>query len=907
MPPASGDDNGWETIGSSHITADQQDVHREKPDDLIDIDDEIVCQPCEPMSEPLVPTAAQISAHNISHLPYRSWCPYCVAARRPNSRHGRSQTEDQKSLPLLVADYCFMKDNDDQEITTVLVARLYPAKAILATACPSKGVDDHVIARVAAFVKDSGYTKLIYRSDQEPSLRALLEESFKKASADRLVQAVPEASSVGESQSNGRAESSVLRIQDLVRTYKCALESRLSTRIPCDHPIFYWMVEHAASVYNRYVCTEEGTTPYQNLHGQRFRGRAVEFGEQVFYYVPKRLRSKMSLRWRLGTFVGNHQNSNEALVASSAGDIIKVRSIVRVVQSSRWNKDLVMKVKGTPFKLRPRSDSDSDAHIEEHMDPHVNADQHPVDDGVKEYFDKSEVKRLDRQLRITKGDIDQFGHSDNCPKCRDLKAGKLSTTRLHSDECRLRFYLSFKESNHAKWQAVKHFFEDQDSNPKFQSEHVDKEGASATTPALFESEALPADVEFHQDSEADAADIALQANLHTEPLEDDKAELFGDFMDASDEQADAMIDALMFAGVAKAQAQTAARQMMELQKRSTLVEAYGKSVTDYANAHRRNLNIDGLASLDLRSPKPNGEKWDFCKASDRREARRLVKQLNPEWLIGAPPCTAFSIWNYGMNYKKMAAEDVRAKLEEGRLHLGFVASLYRDQIKRGKYFLHEQPATAMSWKEEAIENLIKANPSVHLVTADQCAYGLLTPSAAEPGTMAPALKPTKFLTNSELMANQLSRRCSKDHQHQPLVGGRCKDAAMYPAGLVRAILRGIALQSEADSQMVKGRDSICAMPMYSPVVSKEGFGPPTHSSVPRYGKKGSVPITYEEQNFKPRYADEYTGEALAPHLIRPAIEDELNYFNDKVWELSTIDEMRKVPDHVWLRAPKPYR
>ena len=245
--PVLGDDE-WETIGSSHIVADQQDVQHTKPDDLIDIDDEMTCQPCEPMAQPMVPTAAQIAAHNITHLPYRSWCPYCVAARRPNSHHSRSKSEDQKSSPLLVADYCFMRDNDDSEITTVLVIRLYPAKAIIATVCPSKGVDDYVISRVTAFVRDSGYTKLVFRSDQEPALRALLDQAFKKASEAQLEQAVPEASAVGESQSNGRAESSVLRIQDLVRTYKCALESRLSTRIPCDHPIFYWLVEHAASV-----------------------------------------------------------------------------------------------------------------------------------------------------------------------------------------------------------------------------------------------------------------------------------------------------------------------------------------------------------------------------------------------------------------------------------------------------------------------------------------------------------------------------------------------------------------------------------------------------------------------------------------------------------------------------------
>ena len=126
-----------------------------------------------------------------------------------------------------------MKDNQDEGIATVLVLRLYPAKAVLATVCPAKGVDDHVISRVTSFIHDSGYLKLIYRSDQEPALRALLEEAFRKSSDAQIEQAVPEMSAMGESQSNGRAESSVLGIQDIVRAYKCALESRLKTRIPC--------------------------------------------------------------------------------------------------------------------------------------------------------------------------------------------------------------------------------------------------------------------------------------------------------------------------------------------------------------------------------------------------------------------------------------------------------------------------------------------------------------------------------------------------------------------------------------------------------------------------------------------------------------------------------------------------
>ena len=49
------------------------------------------------------------------------------------------------------------------------------------------------------------------------------------------------------------------RIEDLVRIYKAALDSRLRTRVTVTHPIMKWMVEHAAALYNRYVTNDDGT------------------------------------------------------------------------------------------------------------------------------------------------------------------------------------------------------------------------------------------------------------------------------------------------------------------------------------------------------------------------------------------------------------------------------------------------------------------------------------------------------------------------------------------------------------------------------------------------------------------------------------------------------------------------
>ena len=96
-----------------------------------------------------------------------------------------------------------------------------------------------------------------------------------------------------------------------------------------------------------------------------------------------------------------------------------------------------------------------------------------------------------------------------------------------------------------------------------------------------------------------------------------------------------------------------------------------------ANGPRRALNVEGLAALDIRTFKPNGEPWNFNLRTDRNEARKLIDDLQPTWVIGSPPCTHFSAWNKNMNHPKMDPEKVRAGIAEGRKHLSFVASLYK--------------------------------------------------------------------------------------------------------------------------------------------------------------------------------------------------------------------------------------
>ena len=70
------------------------------------------------------------------------------------------------------ADYCFVRDNENKKALTVCVSQMSPSKNVFAAMCSVKG---------PAFLKDEGVYKIEYRSDheyrsdQEPSIVALIE------------------------------------------------------------------------------------------------------------------------------------------------------------------------------------------------------------------------------------------------------------------------------------------------------------------------------------------------------------------------------------------------------------------------------------------------------------------------------------------------------------------------------------------------------------------------------------------------------------------------------------------------------------------------------------------------------------------------------------------------------------
>jgi len=64
------------------------------------------------------------------------------------------------------------------------------------------------------------------------------------------------------------------------------------------------------------------------------------------------------------------------------------------------------------------------------------------------------------------------------------------------------------------------------------------------------------------------------------------------------------------------------------------------------------------------------------------------------------------------------------------------------------------------------------------------------------------------MTNSQCIAEELSRRCKGEHVHQQLVDGRAKEAAIYPEPLCKAICIGLVRELRNRNRQIRSLMSV---------------------------------------------------------------------------------------------------
>ena len=171
-----------------------EDLHEEQePEEAV----EAVRRKVEPL-----PSEEEQRKHRLAHLPFRSWCPHCVAAAANDDPHRsrRLATQSPLEVPEVHWDYCFPRD--DGEWTVVLVGRDRETRMTIAHVVPYKGAGVEWL--IEQMVRDlhrlGAHGKVVLKSDQEPAVVDVLKGVAQMRGDGRTVL---EHSPVYDSKGNG--------------------------------------------------------------------------------------------------------------------------------------------------------------------------------------------------------------------------------------------------------------------------------------------------------------------------------------------------------------------------------------------------------------------------------------------------------------------------------------------------------------------------------------------------------------------------------------------------------------------------------------------------------------------------------------------------------------------------------
>ncbi len=956
----------------SLIAPAEEDVEAEREVMINEGDDEEV-EPMKIAKDPGQPTVRQIEEHRKFHIPFRSWCKWCILGRGRGIQHRRS---DGSTIPVVGLDYFFntkaglkkreeleqpMTPEGDAEVTELrkkgamvkcVLVRCHATKALFAHVVPYKGPGENDLV-ADMLVKDIawlGHTRLALKADGEPALQALVRRLLEitKVQCHDLEQLTKEDPATYDSKSNGATEVGVHLVRGLFRTLKLCLEERIDKFIPVDHHVLAWLLQHTCLLLNACVRGDDGLTAWARVRGRPFRQQLLGFGEAVLYKYPvkgpkSQPTGNMGATGGEGIFVGFDRQSNTFTVETESGPV-KARSVTRRPERDRWSAEGIARIASTPEDLaergeRPRVRFEQPA-----------SEQGPTTDGIR--------PAAIRRLRINKSDLDTYGYEDSCAQCRHiLKYGKARPGGMHSEVCRRRLVEEMQKTETGRARLT----EQEERLTRTMAEHIERADQQPAAASAAGSQEEPSRVprgllERTPDGRNAGAAPPAAARVRGQVVEVPANEAEGGSSSSStggiggpqapspgwlpvpggeaapmtprgtpqeitgdngieDAAVPEVGDAAMGGGPGDGEASHDVEMDFvgsvepegELGKlepsvddviSNLILRQIGSSGRSYKREGRHGARklvseiyspprvtklirqtrlrhiLPGFAfDITVNDPLDN-KPWDFDIREKRERARRLLREQGPYVLIGSPMCTQFCTWqalNAARSSDKQAIQ--RAKTA-AIVHMEFVAELYEMQLDAGRFFLHEHPQWATSWQLPKIQALMQRT-GVTRVRGDQCQFGAEIKSGQHKGD--PIMKPTGFMTNSPMIAKALNVRCegapgwcsrSTGGQHRLCSSNHARDAAVYPRGLCKAILRGIRDQLREDSVLKEGCYGVQA-PDEDAKVERNLRGP--------------------AQGHSGRYRDDLTGQVLKDVLVQEARAKELEFFYAK---------------NVWLKIPK---
>ncbi len=767
------------------------------------------------------PTSEEIRQHNVSHLPYRAWCPWCVAGRGKDDAHHRRQGDDEAKKEVHF-DYAFPRDEGGGESVPMLVGRSRDRKFLIAHVVPMKGADhEWIVKQINQDLRRMGFhSAVLLRTDQEPALVDLMKEVAKGRDAETMLEESP----VGDSAANGFIERGVQQVEEVLRVHKLRFEARIGERISVTHPVFSWLVEHVADVINKCLVSSDGKTSYERVKGRKHHGEMVEFATPVLHRVSGKVHGGvMAERWLDGLWLGKQFETGEHIVSMLDGKVVRAKAIKEKPTNTELTKDMLDIVKGLPWMPTGT--------VGERVRPVLSRAGPLPEEGPEEQ------EAQPRGVHIRKAVLEKVGYTKDCRKCKALQRGDTSSATVHhSPSCRKRVEeeMSKDEKLKKEVEAAKERKRrwirkeaDEEEVPRDRGGEVrNVKPETPEAPAGDQAEAAaappgdPAQTSSSSSSTAPATtsppvpppvnpstsggikrareagdDEEVPHSRYRETKESRKREREEQTEQrtsrprTSVEEEEEMYSA-MAAWMTRAPSTQACNVTIPQVPRPAHPGEAKYEVAELFSPPRvskRAREIHGMRggwNFDVRvEDHVTRERWDLLQRRRRIQARSLLKEEGTELLVCSPPCTAFSIIQ-NLNPGSVTPQ----RLEDAVTLVKFSIQMCRQQMALGRYFVYEHPLGASSWKLAEVRALLH-DPRVYTSELHMCEFGLT--SKDDDGRVGPVMKPTRIITNDLGIAEALCRRCQGDHKHVVLLGGgRAGRAAEYSNEFVDTIIKG---------------------------------------------------------------------------------------------------------------------
>ena len=299
------------------------------------------------MKAPQQPTRQERFEHELTHLPYRSWCPICVKSKGRTDNHPK-QTSKQ---PVIQVDFTYMKAFGDKQVLPVLTAIDVESGMAMAVLVQDKNQQQQYLVRcLQTFMFECGRAQATLspttlQTDQEEFILNLLKTVAQNLGANINVRQSPAYSS----QSQGSIERYHRTLMGQVRALLQQVTISYNLTLSVQHPILPWIVRHAAWLLNRYAIHNDGQTSYQRRWQKDHKAPLCEMAETIQYMIPTtRTQPKMEPRFFKGIWLGRDTMTGESIIGIP-GKIIRVRTIRRQIMPDKYDKQLLDTINVYPW------------------------------------------------------------------------------------------------------------------------------------------------------------------------------------------------------------------------------------------------------------------------------------------------------------------------------------------------------------------------------------------------------------------------------------------------------------------------------------------------------------------------------------------------------------------------------